>query len=51
VLDSLQDSGPLGRDLDVDLLGLELDQRLAGRDLVALALQPRPDRRLDDRLA
>ena len=45
------DTGALGADLEVDLLGLELDQRLAQLDAVALLLQPVRDARFDDRLA
>ena len=40
----------LGADLEVDLLGLELDDGLAGGDGLALALQPARDARFDDRL-
>ncbi len=39
----------IGADLEVDLLGLELDDRLAGLDAVAFLLQPARDARLDDR--
>ena len=38
-----------GADLEVDLVGLELDERLAGGDRVALLLQPLGDARFDDR--
>ncbi len=39
------------RDLDVDLVGLELDERLADGDLIALLFQPLGDAGVDDRLA
>ena len=39
------------RDLDVHLVRLELDQRLAGHDGVAFLLQPLGDARIHDRLA
>ena len=50
VLDRRQHAGLLGADLEVDLLGLELDDGLAGGDGLALALQPARDARFDDRL-
>jgi hypothetical protein len=40
-----------GRDLEVDLVGLELDQGLADVDGVPFLLQPLRDARVDDRLA
>jgi hypothetical protein len=50
VHDLAQDAGALGGDVDVDLLGFELDQRVAGLNTIAGLLQPRADRRLDHRL-
>ena len=41
----------LGADLEVDLLGLELDERLADLDPVAFLLQPPRDARFDDRFS
>ena len=49
MLDAGEDAGALGADLEVDLLGLELDERLAGGDAVAFLLQPARDARFDDR--
>jgi hypothetical protein len=49
VLDRRQHAGVFGPDLEVDLLGLELDDGLAGGDGLALALQPARDARFDDR--
>ena len=49
VLDRRQHAGLLGADFEVDLLGLELDDGLAGGDGLALALQPARDARFDDR--
>ena len=37
-------------DLDVDLVGLELDERIASRDGVALLAQPFGHTRVDDGL-
>ena len=51
VRDATQHAGAIGAHLEIDLLGLELDQRLADGDAVALLLQPLRDARLDDRLA
>ena len=48
-LDRRQHAGLLGPHFEVDLLGLELDDRLAGGDGLALALQPARDARFDDR--
>ena len=44
-----QHAGLLGADLEIDLLGLELHDRLAGGDGVAFLLQPARDARFDDR--
>ena len=44
-----QHAGLLGADLEIDLLGFELDDGLAGGDRLALALQPARDARFDDR--
>ena len=50
-IDALRDAG-LGRgDLEVDLVGLELDQRIADRDGVPFLAQPLRDARVDDRFA
>ena len=49
--DAGDDAAALGADLEVDLLGFELDERLADLDAVAFLLQPPRDARLDDRLA
>jgi len=48
--DLAEDAGAVGGDLHVDLLGLQLHHWLALGDLLALALQPAPHRRLDDGL-
>ena len=48
-LDAGEHAALLGADLEIDLLGLELDDRLADLDAVALLLQPARDARLDDR--
>ena len=50
-LDAGEDAALLGADLEVDLLGFELDQRLADLDAVAFLLQPLRDARFDDRFA
>ena len=47
--DAGDDAALLGADLEVDLLGLELDDRLADFDAVARLLQPPRDARFDDR--
>ena len=44
-----QHAGGHRGNLDGDLVGLQLDERVAGRDRVALLLQPARDRRFDDR--
>ena len=43
-----EDAGAIGADFEIDLLGFELDERLAGIDRVALLLQPLRDARFDD---
>ena len=48
-LDAGDHAAALGVHLEVDLLGFELDDRLADLDAVALLLQPARDARLDDR--
>jgi hypothetical protein len=50
VLDRAEDSGAVGAHFEVDLLGLELHQRVADRHAVARLLQPLRDARLDHRL-
>ena len=50
-VDLAQHAGLRRADLEVDLVGLELDERLAGGDGVAFLLQPLRDARVDDRLA
>src|SRR5918995_3933709 len=47
---ALQHAVLLGLDLEVDLVGLELDDRLAGCYLVPFVLKPLPDRRFGNRL-
>src|SRR5690606_32990680 len=47
-LDAGEHAGALGADLEVDLVGLELDQRLAGGDGLSFLFQPARDARLDD---
>ena len=49
VLDAGDDTAALGVDLEIDLLGLELDDRFADFDAIALLLQPARDARFDDR--
>src|SRR5690606_24012607 len=49
-LDAGEHAGTLGADLEIDLVGLELDQRLAGGDGVSFLFQPARDARLDDGL-
>ena len=51
VIDPAQHAGFRRRDLEVDLVGFELDERIAGRDDVAGLLQPARHARIDDRLA
>jgi hypothetical protein len=46
--DARQDAGLLGRHLDVDLIGLQLNQRLTRRYGITLVLEPLADRRIDD---
>ena len=46
-----QHAGLRGADLEVDLVGLELDERVARGDLIALPAQPLGDARVDNRLA
>jgi hypothetical protein len=48
--DGLQDAVLLGLDFEVDLVGLEFDERLARRYGFALLFEPTPDRRVGDRL-
>ena len=49
-VDAAQHAGVRRADLDVDLVGLELDERIAGGDGVAFLAQPLGDARVDDRL-
>lgn len=46
--DLLQHAALLGRDFDIDFVGLQIDQHLAGRNRVADLLQPLADGRLDN---
>ncbi len=46
----LKHTGVRRADLDVDLVGLELDERIAGRDGIAFLAQPFGDARVDDGL-
>jgi hypothetical protein len=48
---ALDDTGLLGWHLDVDLICLQLDHRLAASDLFARLLEPLDDDRIHDRLA
>ena len=50
-VDPREHAGLRRADLDVDLVGLELDERVAGRHALAFLLQPARDARVDDRLA
>ena len=50
-IDAARARPPAGRDLEVDLVGLELDERIADGDDVAFLAQPLGDARVDDRLA
>ena len=49
--DAGDDAALLGADLEVDLLGFELDERVADLDAIAFLLQPPRDARLDDRFS
>ncbi len=49
--DLLKDSGDGGRDLGVDLVGRDLEERLVDRDTVADLLEPTCDGALGDALA
>jgi hypothetical protein len=49
MLDARQDPAAVGVDFKIDFLGLELDDRLADFDAVALLLQPARNTRFDDR--
>ena len=51
VRDPAEHAGLRRRHLEIDLVGLELDQRLADVDGVPFLLQPLGDARVDDRLA
>ena len=51
VFDGREHPGAVGADFEVDLLGLELDQRVAQVDMVAFFLQPLGDARFHHRLA
>src|SRR5688572_9739477 len=48
MLDVREHTGAIGADFQIDFLGFELDERLAGVDRVALLLQPLRDTRFDD---
>jgi hypothetical protein len=50
-VDARQDTVFLGGDVEVDLVGLQLDQAVTASDSVALLLQPGSDDRVDERLA
>ena len=50
-IDAAQHAGLRRRDLEVDLVGLELDERVADGDGVPFLLQPLRDARVDDRFA
>jgi hypothetical protein len=47
----LQHAGAIGAHFEVDLLGLEFDERLAGGDAVARLLQPLRDAGFNHRFA
>ena len=47
----LEDAALRRRDLEIDLVGLELDEGVADVDGVPFLLQPLRDARVDDRLA
>ena len=49
--DAAEDAGLRRADLDVDLVGLELDQRIAGGDDIALLAQPLRHAGIDDGLS
>jgi hypothetical protein len=49
--DALEHAGPGRGHFDVDLVGLELDERLAGSDRIAFLFQPPRDPRIHDGLA
>jgi hypothetical protein len=51
VIDAREDAGLRCRDFEIDLVGLEFDERIAGRDLIAWFFQPLRHARVDDRLA
>ena len=48
-IDPAQHAGRRRRHFEVDLVGLELDERVAGRDALPFLLQPARDARVDDR--
>ena len=48
---ALEHPGSRRGHFDVDLVGFELDERLAGRDGIAFLLQPARDPRIHDRFA
>src|SRR5262249_16801124 len=50
VRDAAEDAGLRGGDLEIDLVGLELDERLSGGHRVAFVFQPSCDPGVDDRL-
>jgi hypothetical protein len=49
--DALEDAGPGRGHFDVDLVGLELDEGLAGGHRIAFLFQPPRDPRIHDGLA
>jgi hypothetical protein len=49
VFDGLQHAGAIRAHFEIDLLGLELDERFTGGDLIAFVLQPFRDAGFDNR--
>ena len=48
MLDAGDNAGAVGTDFEIDFFRFELDQRIAGRHLIALLLQPLGDAGFDD---
>jgi hypothetical protein len=51
VIDTGEDAGLIAADLEIDLVGLELHDRLTGADRLANLFEPSADTCLDDGLS